>query len=90
MNGPTPGPWHVCETDWRIVEGSDGLVVADVRAPLFGTGREDARLIAAAPDLLEACKRVVALTAAHPLLAAEMDIPLVQAAIAKAEGRDGK
>lgn len=43
--------------------------------------RKDATL------LLDACRRVVDLTANHPLLAAEMDIPLVLAAIAKAEGR---
>jgi hypothetical protein len=40
--------------------------------------------------LVEACRRVVALTAAHPLLAAEMDIPLVKAAIAKAERPHGE
>lgn len=90
MNGPTPGPWHVCETDWRIVEGSDGLVVADVRAPLFGTGREDARLIAAAPDLFAALTQLLEIyfpDGTNPLPSSRSSWKQAKAAIAKAEGR---
>jgi hypothetical protein len=48
----TPGPW---ETGGRIVVG-DGMVVADC-----GEGAEsNARLIAAAPELLDALSAIVA------------------------------
>jgi hypothetical protein len=49
--------------------------------------RANARLIAAAPDLLAALKRIVSLCAGYPLLSAELDIPVAVAAICKAEGR---
>jgi len=48
----TPGPWQVCKFDFRAVEGPDGRIIADIRAPARENGREDASLIAAAPDLL--------------------------------------
>lgn len=51
----TPGPWRTCPEDWRVIEDRDGLVLADMT-----TGSEqDARLIAAAPDLLEAAQRML-------------------------------
>lgn len=97
---PTPGPWTVeldVTSDGDIdVFAAHLLSVAiascrddldDFGAPPRESAIANAYIIAAAPDLLEACRRVVTLTAAHPLLAAEMDIPLVKAAIAKAEGK---
>jgi hypothetical protein len=53
----TPGPWNVCELDFRAIEGPDGRIIADIRAPARENGREDARLIAAAPDLLKALEK---------------------------------
>lgn len=54
----TPGPWAVIEGDFRGVkiEGEDQAEVA--RCPGDKQGRIDARLIAAAPELLEALQRI--------------------------------
>ncbi len=58
----TPGPWH---TERRratiaIAEGK-GLILAEVygQTTLPDLGRANARLMAAAPDLLVACESVV-------------------------------
>jgi hypothetical protein len=52
MNAHTPGPWTVgrdSEGDWQIHKPDpDGNPIAIVR------GEDDARLVAAAPDLYEA------------------------------------
>ena len=86
MSGHTPGPWRICL----------GLICADTpkgQAELASVYKEseyvaplphiaNARLMAAAPDLLAACKaslEQMGLTKGH---AAVLD-----AAIAKAEGR---
>ena len=84
----TPGPWYVGERaasgiDVRAVDSRDLLAQACI-------GRlnceANARLIAAAPDLLEACKQLYeympTLTALQRRIAAE-----AEQAIAKAEGR---
>ena len=62
---PTPGPWGVCEGVERgsVVIASahvDDAIVASVGQDLPECGA-NARLIAAAPLLLEACKAAVAL-----------------------------
>jgi hypothetical protein len=73
MIGHTPGPWHTDDPYFIYVWGADQQMVADLPtcdeetylARMRGVGRgatEDeqranARLIAAAPDLLEVCKR---------------------------------
>ncbi len=80
----TPGPWKSVfddETeDWRIV--ANGWQVAD---GITGDPKNnDARLIAAAPDLLEACEQVkLWADEADPYEAADV-LPLIEAAIAKA------
>ena len=57
----TPGPWKVVpvgvRTHWSDIVGSDGQIVAQAMN-IHGAMRElaNARLIAAAPDLLDACK----------------------------------
>ena len=83
--------WNVCRLRNDITIAETGECCADEECKhathITDEQRANARLIAAAPDLLEACRRVVELTASHRLLAAELDIPLVEAAIAKAEGR---
>lgn len=55
---PRPGPWHL---DAGQVKTAEGIVVASV--PWVSDGPEDhatARLVCAAPELLEACRAVVA------------------------------
>lgn len=85
MNEPTPGPW-ACDLDMaKVYSVPTNLMVASISIPTNTACKDawpaDARLIAAAPDLLDALKRVVVLevglVSRHPYLAA---------AIAKAEG----
>jgi len=51
---PTPGPWElVQERDYLNLQEKDtNLIIAQ----FMGASDEDARLIAAAPELLEQCK----------------------------------
>ena len=103
MNTHTPGPWTVgmnadhlpCVVADVGLPGS-GFAVAHInKVPLFGKGgpahEANARLIAAAPDMLKALKTVTEFMACtleddekHP---AWDDVRLARAAIAKAEGR---
>lgn len=69
----TPGPWRVVAVDWS----GDGNARFEIKG-ITRTGLADARLIAAAPALLEACK--AALSDDQPY------IEKCRAAIAKAEG----
>ena len=89
----TPGPWHTGGHGNTIIYAADGWAVADVkvyhnRHNGYGETQANARLIAAAPDLLDALEAVKAWDVSNLAL----DIPLeirkqMQAAIAKAEGR---
>lgn len=81
----TPGPWRVVpsvvDDEWGITEyHKTGESVAQM------VWKRDAALIAAAPDLLEACKRIAAMAVVwEPLSAGDIDDVL--RAIAKAEGK---
>jgi hypothetical protein len=86
----TPGPWKWFETEdgrCRINPEGGGLVIAEcaVMEPFSEEQRSNARLIAAAPDLLEALK-----TLPQSLAATEDDLnrwlEKASAAISKAEG----
>ena len=62
-----PAPWHLGESNPWLIYAADGYAVADVRTwhgrhPDIGA---DARLIAAAPDLLAACQHVIATHGHH-------------------------
>lgn len=98
MSKHTPGPWrsntafdtkylkHVCQGDSNVVARVNGGGVAEE------TAIADARLIAAAPELLEAAKRMVAYVGENAIREfAEAGNPahLLIAAIAKAEGKSG-
>ena len=81
----TPGPWTV---DNQYIHGPDGIRFLAVAGD--GAGQANARLIASAPELLEALERISTAydeTLRHPIAA-----PLLQAiygaraAIAKARG----
>ncbi len=94
MSGYTPGPWHVApeskaQSPW-IVCDSEGGSIADCEPPGPWMSREtadaNARLIAAAPDMLAALKNL-ATTEAEELLSGCSDVRAqVVAAIAKATG----
>ena len=66
--GATPGPWRMKlrdlrddEIEYRILAGAD-IVVAELSNLHVGTevAEANARLMTAAPDLLEACKAALA------------------------------
>lgn len=59
MGEPTPGPWSIYEDndgEWHVVAGDDGEFTI---VGFVGFGEADARLIAAAPDLLRALELTV-------------------------------
>ena len=88
MSKHTPGPWLAkrAKSGEMVQIASDGWSkVADVYHPV------DARLIAAAPDLLEALKGAAEVIDACVRNTATVPIPgisrIMRAAIAKAEGK---
>ena len=92
MSKPTPGPWVVdTESPPRVLAcDSRQTIVAVVQGARSNPGAmADARLIAAAPDLLHALKELLAvLHEGDPVWqAADAHCKLARAVIAKAEGR---
>ena len=85
MSKHTPGPWMAdIESDACFVKRPEGGPLAHFPIYVPGTHAEsaaDARLIAAAPELLAACKRLMVAHDRISCLRAEQ-------AIAKAEGRE--
>lgn len=95
MSGHTRGPWRsamVSEKSWNVgVYDADGEQVALVKvaSALHSARRDaDARLIAAAPDMLAALRRAVLALAFASETSAAMhdDYQVVSAAIDKATG----
>jgi hypothetical protein len=88
MSAHTPGPWRVGDAGHTVFGAPDaGRATPDRVATLCQSrfsARGNARLIAAAPDLLDALNAVYADTEVWP--SDELRI-LVEAAIAKAEGQ---
>ena len=91
-NSFTPGPWRAEFPDEISVRDADGgriAILANLKGRLGMKGRRDtseveanARLIAAAPDLLEALQEMVRTFAKnHPLA-----VDVARAAIARATG----
>ena len=77
----TPGPWHVDYTQGIVTK--DGVPIAYVYNDYSDTPLPDARLIAAAPDLLAVLKAIEGCNVWLPFgLLAQ-----TRAAIAKAEGK---
>jgi len=83
MSTPTPGPWDIID---QYIIAADESVICQWESY---TEEPNARLIAAAPDLLAALKGIVAgVNDAHdsrPLIRAA-EVRAARAAIAKAEG----
>jgi hypothetical protein len=91
----TPGPWRTdfnsYDNQWRVYEKNGPPIINSLFKPSGEIGEANARLIAAAPDLLEACE--VLLKAAPELWGDDIEkwprlMDRVEAAIAKAEGRE--
>jgi len=86
----TPGPWKAIQLPPNETWKAQGHVEADGK-PIAMTARiEDARLIAAAPELLEACEEIIRGMISGPNSTTKnvthYAIKKVQAAISKAKG----
>jgi hypothetical protein len=86
-NSHTPGPWKYGHAGFGFWVGPDWdqphvCIVGDRSRETDAPNRENAALIAAAPDLLAACRLL--LSSAHDY---QTGIADAEAAIAKAEGR---
>jgi hypothetical protein len=87
MSEHTPGPWRYMQGTHSVytVDGKAIALAYGPRGIACGWRDANARLIAAAPDLLEALKRLCSHgTRDHAQIAADWDF--ARAAIAKAEG----
>jgi hypothetical protein len=89
MSGHTPGPWKASalagdtELSWVETEREYRSIASLIRYPEM---EANARLIAAAPELLAACKMVASFAQSwQPLTPG--DIRVMLDAIAKAEGK---
>ena len=89
MSGHTPGPWAHWYNDgsWHVGADSDAESLFSGRQEnqLNGNCEPDARLIAAAPDLLEALEAMVFASVVHGF-EADSVVPIARAAIARAKG----
>lgn len=89
----TPGPWRTASYDngltWKVETVEGRLAVASYIAGLRDVDEANARLIAAAPDLLEAAKGAVEVLeqVAEDYLRVDADIFALREAIAKAEAK---
>lgn len=97
MSEFTPGPWavHVRDFDKSVMVIASGasLSVANVTDYGFMPAIPNARLMAAAPDLLAACKALIDAPHQEHFAARLNDdemrgIEMIRAAISKAEGAD--
>ena len=86
----TPAPWHVGGKDEQIIYGEDGWAIADAKVYHGKDGhnsRANARLIAAAPELLAALESIIkAKDEGMILLDTGKSIKAAREAIAKAKG----
>jgi hypothetical protein len=79
----TPGPWHLGKRGGNpAIYGKDGTEVAEILHGLTPEWRANARLIAAAPDMLAALQSLT-----HPM-ASDEDLQNALAVIAKVKGGD--
>ena len=88
MSAHTPGPWGT-KTNPHLPHQSFVTDVLDGYVCPTSVRHEDARLIAAAPDLLAACQEVMrnfaAFAAEHNIKGESLGVTACRAAIAKAE-----
>ena len=91
MNKHTPGPWDALkgrDGNIRGIKGRHGPEIVNVinwngiSSPASSVGQANARLIAAAPELLEACMAA----AEYDALLDDFTLASLRAAIAKATG----
>ena len=81
MSKHTPGPWHIAGN--LVIEEANATTIAQIA---IGDGEANARLIAAAPLLLEAANNLVAAYHVGDPGSLHISIKAIRAAIAAAEG----
>ena len=89
MSKHTPGPWTYQEESdayTHIVRGPNNYFITQLSQDTSGRSEADARLIAAAPELLEACKAIAELLP-QPLTATRIG-EILAPVIKKAEGAE--
>lgn len=84
----TPGPWIYEDGDVLGGPGGIACVVPLYTANGLGEGKANARLIAAAPELLEALQLALLVIASPNMHARQKNIDIIENAIAKAEGKE--
>jgi hypothetical protein len=85
VSGHTPGPWRANFEDGIIFGKNDEVVCSDGTGVFAAIPNDaDARLIAAAPDLLEALKLCILQVQGGPY--GDSAVAVAEAAIAKATG----
>ncbi len=84
----TPGPWHVGMNPGPMVYGMHGVQVADCRNMFAGPNEDghNARLIAAAPELLSNLKRLIDNIESGSYESTGQCVDKCRAVIVKAEG----
>jgi hypothetical protein len=85
----TPGPWNYDRSGYSLYvnSGRELVTALSMDGKRLETSEANARLIAAAPDLLEALKSVIAwLDAPDESAFSDSQLALARAAIAKATG----
>ena len=88
---PTPAPWRVAKLDARLVVDDKGEEIADCSSRYLERPQRciaNARLIAAAPDLLAACKMALHADGSGKGFPFAVAVRAAQKAIAKAEGAE--
>lgn len=87
MSGHTPTPWVACDDAILADDGCIEVCIVPLQDGMNPTEwQANMRLIAAAPDLLEALKRALDWLASYPGGCARDGYDEARAAIAKAEG----
>lgn len=84
----TPGQWRALNGRTATVEVPGGLIDCEDSGESIEESRANARLVAAAPDLLAALRNLIELVEVRaPEAARWPDVEAARQAIAKAEGR---
>jgi hypothetical protein len=87
MSKHTPGPWKVSGGgNAPVIQAQDDTWICTSCAPTKEEARNNARIIAAAPDLLEAANSALKLLRGSGFTESTGAVIQLKAAIAKAEG----
>lgn len=87
MANHTPGPWAISQHDPRLVKHLSGPVLAECGPVNTEEAQANARLIAAAPELLASLRRVLRMLEIHDARLANFgEVEEARLIISRAEG----